>query len=162
VPYVNADEIARQRWPESPEEHAYDAARVADNTRLQLISRGLAFIAETVFSRPSKLDLLTLAHAAGYRVILRVLLVDEELAVQRVAARVRAGGLSVPENKIRERHRRVWPLAAMAIAHADRTVVYDNSRATGPVVVAEFASGMPSGTLNWPKWAPPALRAAAP
>jgi predicted ABC-type ATPase len=55
VPYVNADEIAKQRWSENPSAHAYDAAQIAANTRVQLISRGLPLIAETVFSHPSKL-----------------------------------------------------------------------------------------------------------
>lgn len=162
VPYVNADEIAKQRWPENPSAHAYDAARIAANTRLQLISRGLPFIAETVFSHPSKLDLITLARAEGYHVIVRVLLVPEGLTVERVASRVRAGGHSVPENKIRECYERVWPLGAQAVALADRAVVYDNSRPTGPGIVAEFTYGLPTGVLNWPDWTPAPLRAVAP
>jgi predicted ABC-type ATPase len=162
VPYVNADEIAKQRWPENPSAHAYDAAQIAANTRLQLISRGLPFIAETVFSHPSKLDLIALARAEGYHVIVRVLLVPEELTVARVASRVRAGGHSVPEKKIRERYQRVWPLAAQAIAITDRAVVYDNSRPAGPVIVAEFTYGLPTGVLSWPDWTPAPLRAVAP
>jgi hypothetical protein len=31
--FVNADEIAKQRWPGDPLSHAYDAARVASETR---------------------------------------------------------------------------------------------------------------------------------
>lgn len=162
VPYVNADEIAKQRWPANPSAHAYDAALIAANTRARLISRGLPFIAETVFSHPSKLDLIKLARAEGYRVIVRVLLVPEELTVERVASRVRAGGHSVPEQKIRERYHRLWPLAAHAIALVDRAVVYDNSRPTGPAIVAEFTYGLPTGVLNWPDWTPAPLRAVAP
>ena len=56
--FVNADEIARQRWPDDPATHAYDAARVAAETRFKLIELGRSFIAETVFSHPSKLDLI--------------------------------------------------------------------------------------------------------
>src|ERR1700758_751258 len=89
---VNADEIARQRWPEDPASHAYDAARIAADTRAKLIELGRSFIAETVFSHPSKLDLIDTAHAAGYTVILHALLIPEHLAVQRVGHRVSAGG----------------------------------------------------------------------
>ncbi len=54
--FVNADEIARQRWPDNPASHAYEAAVVAADTRAKLIELGRSFIAETVFSHPSKLD----------------------------------------------------------------------------------------------------------
>jgi predicted ABC-type ATPase len=152
--YVNADEIANARWPADPDAHAYDAAEVAAETRTRLIASGRPFIAETVFSHPSKLDLIRSARGAGYQVVLHVMLVPEELAVRRVAYRVRAGGHDVPEQKVRERYRRLWALAAGAIAVADRSVVYDNSRPTGPAKVAEFFAGLPVGTLTWPEWAP--------
>ena len=90
--FVNADEIARQRWPDDPASHAYDAAQVAADTRSKLIELRRPFIAETVFSHVSKLDLIGAARAADYTVIVHVLLVPEDLAVERVKHRVRAGG----------------------------------------------------------------------
>lgn len=155
--YVNADEIAKVRWPDDPARHAYEAAEVAAETRAHLIASGRSFIAETVFSHASKLDLIRDAKTAGYQVVLHVLLVPEELAVTRVAYRVRAGGHDVPEQKIRERYQRLWPLVVQAVSMADRSVVYDNSRLTGPARVAEFFAGMPSGVVAWPPWAPEAI-----
>jgi len=156
---VNADEIARQRWPDDPAAHAYEAARVAAATRSALITRGRSFIAETVFSHPSKLELLTEAQAAGYIVAVHAVLVPEDLAVQRVAYRVRAGGHSVPETKIRERHRRLWSLVAVAFARGDLATVYDNSRFAGPRIVAQLAGGEIIGLPSWPSWAPQQLTA---
>lgn len=156
-PYVNADDIAKARWPSDPGAHAYEAARVAAETRAHLIAAGRSFIAETVFSHPSKLELIRSAQQAGYNVVLHVMLVPEELAVRRVAYRVRSGGHDVPEPKIRERYRRLWPLVAQAISLADRAVAYDNSRAAGPVKVAEFYGGLAIGADTWPEWAPEAL-----
>jgi len=153
-PYVNPDEIAQARWPASPAEHAYEAAQVAAETRAHLIASGQSFIAETVFSHPSKLDLIRCAQEASYQVVLHVMLVPEELAVKRVAYRVREGGHDVPEHKIRERYHRLWPLVSKAIAMADRAVVYDNSKRPGPAIVAEFRRGLPVGTVSWPEWAP--------
>src|ERR1700682_4126284 len=72
--FVNADEIAKQRWPHDPASHAHDAA------------------------------LSAAAHPAGYPVFLHVGLIPEELAVARVAYRVQSGGHPVAENKIRERY----------------------------------------------------------
>jgi predicted ABC-type ATPase len=155
--YVNADEIAKARWPADADAHAYEAAQVAAETRAHLIAGGRSFIAETLFSHRSKLDLLRSAQEAGYQVVLHVMLVPEELAVRRVAYRVQAGGHDVPERKIRERYRRLWPLVAQAISLADRAVLYDNSRRTGPVKIAEFFDGLPIGAAAWPAWAPESM-----
>ncbi|CAB4948257.1 MAG: AAA family ATPase [Actinobacteria bacterium] len=154
VTFVNADVIAAARWPDDPARHAYDAARVAADTRESLISAGHPFIAETVFSHPSKLDLIDRAHDAGYTVALHVLMVPADLSVQRVAHRVAAGGHDVPEEKIRARYARLWPLVEDAIRRADLTHAYDNSRVDGPEEVAMFAGGFAVGSSRWPTWAP--------
>jgi predicted ABC-type ATPase len=155
--YVNADEIARARWPADSDAHSYEAAQLAAETRAHLIASGRSFIAETVFSHRSKLDLIRSAQGAAYQLVLHVMLVPEELAVRRVAYRVRAGGHDVPERKIRERYHRLWPLVAQAISLVDRAVLYDNSRRTGPVKIAEFFGGLPIGAATWPEWAPEAM-----
>ncbi|MDM4139258.1 MULTISPECIES: AAA family ATPase [Mycobacterium] len=156
---VNADEIARQRWPQDPASHSYDAARIAADTRGKLIELGRSFIAETVFSHPSKLDLVQAARGAGFTVVLHVLLIPEELAVERVRRRVRAGGHDVPEAKIRQRHRRLWAPVAEAIALSDLATVYDNSRLRGPRIVARLSGGLTVGAPDWPAWTPDVLRA---
>ncbi len=155
--FVNADLIARQRWPGDAEAHSYEAARMAAATREALIARREPFIAETVFSHPSKLDLLRHAGTAGYYTALHVVLVPEELAVARVAARVVAGGHTVPEEKVRARYQRLWPLVADAITLADTATVYDNTQRHGPRAVAEFSHGFAVGSPLWPAWTPAAL-----
>lgn len=154
---VNADEIARHRWPDSPAEHSYAAARIAADTRVKLIELGESFIAETVFSHPSKLELIDTAHSAGYIVVLHAVLIPEELAVHRVRHRVAAGGHDVPEDKIRDRYRRLWDLVTVAAARADSATFYDNSAARGPRIVARLAEGFAVGSVAWPTWAPSAL-----
>ncbi|MFN8225595.1 MAG: zeta toxin family protein [Mycobacterium sp.] len=155
--FVNADEIARQRWPDTPAEHSYEAARVAGQTRSRLIELGQSFIAETVFSHPSKLELIDDAHEARYTVALHVLLIPEALAVERVRLRVAAGGHHVPADKIRQRYRRLWPLVATAITRCDSATVYDNSGLNGPRIVAQFAGGYLIGAPAWPTWTPSPL-----
>lgn len=155
--FVNADEIARQRWPDDPVAHAYDAARMAADTRARLIEAGMSFIAETVFSHPSKLDLIRAAHDAGYIVAVHVMLIPEDLAVERVKRRVRHGGHDVPVGKIRERHRRLWALVAGAIDIADTASIYDNSRREGPRIVAQMTTGTVIGAPTWPAWTSEAL-----
>lgn len=155
--FVNADEIAKHRWPADPAAHAYEAAKVAADTRTRLIELGRAFIAETVFSHPSKLGLIGSAHAADYTVVLHVLLIPEELAVQRVKYRVNAGGHDVPENKIRQRYQRLWALVATAITRCDSATVYDNSGLKGPGIVTQMSSGHLVGAPAWPMWTPQEL-----
>jgi predicted ABC-type ATPase len=158
--FVNADEIAKQRWPDDPASHSYEAARVAAGTRTKLIEMGASFIAETVFSHPSKLELIDAARDADYTIGLHVLLIPEELAVERVRRRVEAGGHSVPENKIRERFQRLWGLVSAAIIRCDSTTVYDNSSLTGPRIVAQLNDGFVVGSPAVPAWAPDVLRSA--
>jgi predicted ABC-type ATPase len=157
-PFVNADEIARQRWPDDAASHAYQAARVAAETRARLIQLGVSFIAETVFSHPSKLELIDAARAADYTVVLHVLLIPEDLAAERVRHRVSAGGHDVPEHKIRERYQRLWALVAAAITRCDSATVYDNSGHKGPRIVAQMNDGLLAGSPAWPAWTPGALR----
>jgi predicted ABC-type ATPase len=154
---VNADEIAKHRWPEAAAEHSYEAARIAAATRAQLIELGESFIAETVFSHPSKLELIDVAQTAGYTVLMHGVLLPEDLAVQRVRHRVAAGGHDVPERKIRERYQRLWGLVASAAQRVDSATFYVNSAVRGPRIVARVSGGFVVGCPDWPPWTPTPL-----
>lgn len=159
LPFINADVIAAQTWPGAEAEHAYEASRAAARRRQELLHERVSFISETVFSHPSKVELVRQATACGYLVRLHVVLVPVELSVARVAERVVRGGHDVPETKIRERHARLWTCVAQAREDADRTVFYDNSVAAQPFrEVARYVEGRPMGTPGWPRWAPDELR----
>jgi predicted ABC-type ATPase len=155
---VNADLIAARKWPDEAEARSYDAAVIAERTRDALIERGESFVAETVFSHPSKVALVARAADAGYLVFLHVVLVPEELSVQRVVHRQAAGGHSVPEVKVRERYGRLWGLVAQAAAQVHATTFYDNSAIQGPVIVARLVEGRSEGLVAWPEWTPSELR----
>jgi predicted ABC-type ATPase len=157
--FVNADEIAKARCPDDMPAHAYDAAGIAAETRGVLIAEGRSFIAETVFSHPSKLELIDAAHEAGYIVALHVLLIPENLAVQRVAYRVYAGGHDVPTDKIRDRYQRLWHLVAEAMCRCALTTAYDNAHRSGPRIVARLDNGFAVGESTWPKHTPEILTA---
>ena len=155
LPFVNADEIARARWPGREEAQGHAAAKAAEQERARLMAARRSFIAETVFSHPSKLDLVLRAGAAGYLVTLHIVLVPEELSVARVRLRAEQGGHAVPIAKVRARYRRLWPLLEKAALAADETVVYDNSRAATPFrVVARYRNGQAELRGAWPEWSP--------
>ncbi|MBR21237.1 MAG: ATPase [Leifsonia sp.] len=159
LPLVNADVIAAERWPADQSAHAYDASTAAAEERARLLTAGTSFITETVFSHPSKLELVDDALARGYLVHLHVILLPVDVAVLRVAERVELdGGHVVPEAKIRARYERLWPLVAQARLRADRTEFFDNSTAHRPFHrVAEYQRGLLIGEPAWPIWTPTAL-----
>lgn len=154
--FVNADEIARARWPGAEAEHSYEAARIAADTRDRLLTLRQPFIAETVFSHPSKLDLIDNALAAGYTVALHVIVVPLVISQHRVTLRVAQGGHKVPPEKIANRYKRLWSLVVDAIGRADSAGVWDNS-GRQPVKVAEFIGGLPVSPPRWPAWTPSPL-----
>ena len=155
LPFVNADRIAKAMWPGDEEAHGHDAARLAEEKRNELLDKRQSFIAETVFSHPSKLELITRAKKAGYIVTLHVVLVPEELTVQRTILRSEQGGHSVPSYKVRSRFRRLWGNVKKAIAEVDETIIYDNSRAAKPFVeAARYLNGVAVYEPRWPKWTP--------
>lgn len=158
LPFINADEIAAVRWPGEELEHAYAASSAAAKARMERFDARGSFITETVFSHPSKVDLVRRAVASAYLVTLHVMLVPLEVTLRRVEHRIARGGHAVPPDKIRERYERLWPLVADARTHADRTLFYDNGRADTPFrQVATYERGRLVGRPLWPRWTPPVL-----
>ncbi len=143
APFINADIIQRDELRDSSPEAAYKAAEIAEERRREFMAERRSFVMETVFSHPSKLDLLRDARAAGYRLIVFHLgLASPDLAVARVNGRVSEGGHEVPEHKIRTRYDRSGPLIREAVLLADRALVFDSSALNErPTVLLEMANG---------------------
>lgn len=137
VPFVNADELARERFghPAATEHEAKVGQQLADDMRRSLMEQRKSLITESTFSHPSKLDLIRDAKAAGYSVAVHHVNVrSPELSVYRVRDRVQEGGHDVPEDRIRGRYERNQPIIRDAARMADRAYVYDNSRLDSPHV----------------------------
>lgn len=159
LPIVNADAIAAERWPDSQAEHAYEAARIAAAARQELLESRSSFITETVFSHPSKVDLLDDALRRGYLVYLHVIMVPLAATLSRVAFRAEHGGHGVPAEKVRARYDRLWALVAQARSFADVTDFFDNSKSESPFrLVAKYDRGRLVGQSDWPTWTPEDLR----
>lgn len=157
LPFVNADRIARDRFPGHEVEQAYEAARIAAATRDALLVARLDFCAETVFSHESKVDLIRAAADAGYDVVLHVVMIPLALSGPRIAARVAAGGHDVPADKLRSRYERLWPHVAVASPDCYRVVFYDNAADDGPTEVASYRYGLADYPPRWPQWTPEPL-----
>jgi len=133
VPFVNADWIEREMQAQGQATSPYEAADEAERRRRQLIREGASFVTETVFSHPSKLELVRDLIVAGYQVTLHVIhLNSADVAIERVKYRVASGGHNVPEDKIRSRFPRTKSLTRDAEKLASRVFVWDNSDPVNP------------------------------
>lgn len=132
-PFINADIIQRDELRDPSMEASYQAARIAEARRIEMLDARQSFATETVFSHPSKLKIIEAARAQDYLVIVMHVGVDSpDLSVGRVKARTEEGGHDVPEDKIRARYERSQPLVREAVLRADRGMVFDNSRLNTP------------------------------
>jgi predicted ABC-type ATPase len=156
MPFINADLLAKSLYPESPEIHSYEAAKVAEEIRLQLLQEGRSFCFETVFSHPSKIDFMGRAKALGYEIVLVFIhLQSDELNQARVAQRVGEGGHSVPTDKIISRIPRLLKNVKASLPLCDQVRILDNSRFDDPFKqVAIIRHGQVEVlTDNLPGWA---------
>lgn len=143
IPFVNADILARQLFPEHPEQHSYEAAKIAEELRKQLLKEGRSFCFETVFSHVSKIDFVAQAKAIGYEIILAFIHLDEvELNHARIAQRLTEGGHDVPPEKISSRIPRTLKNISQTVALCDHVYLLNNSRLDNPFLrVAEIHHG---------------------
>lgn len=104
--FVNADEIAKGLSPFNPETVAIEAGRLMLERINLLLSQHKTFAIETTLATRSYAKLVERAHAQGYIVVLLFFwLPTPEMAVDRVAKRVKEGGHNIPTDVIYRRYR---------------------------------------------------------
>lgn len=102
--FINADLIAAGLAPFAPETAAIKAGRLMLQEITHCTEHGESFAFETTLSALNYLRRIAEWQAMSYRVSLFFLaLPTAEIAVARVAARVRQGGHNIPEPVIRRR-----------------------------------------------------------
>ena len=132
-PFVNADIIAKELYPDSPEQHSYDAAILAEQIRKDLLEQGNSFCFETVFSHHSKIDFVAQAKIACYEIIMVFIHLDDiSLNLSRINQRISEGGHSVPAEKVETRIPRTLENIRKVIPLCDSVYILDNSRSDNP------------------------------
>lgn len=105
--FVNADVIAQGLSGFSPERVAMAAGRIMRRRLGELATSRASFAFETTLASRSFAPWLAQLHADGYHVHLIFLwLPSADVAIERVADRVRRGGHDVPTATIRRRYQR--------------------------------------------------------
>ncbi len=128
--FVNADEIAKGLSPFNPESVAFEAGRIMLQRIDDLINREASFSIETTLATRSYINLVRKAHSKGYQVrLVYFWLETPELAVHRVAERVREGGHNIPTDIIYRRYKNgISNLFNIFMDEVDLWMIYDNSR----------------------------------
>ena len=126
--FVNADEIARGLSPFNPASVTNAAGRIMVHRIRELLGNGETFAIETTLSK-TYANLVRQAQAKGYLVTLIFFwLRTPELALQRVAERVRNGGHDIPVAITRRRYvAGITNFFEIYSNIVDFWVVYDNS-----------------------------------
>jgi predicted ABC-type ATPase len=129
VHFVNAALIASGRSPLRPELAAISAARILLGELDRLAAARVDFAFETTMSGLAYVRRLQSWKQAGYRVeIVYLRLRSTQLALRRIAARVRQGGHNVPRADVVRRFSRGWEnFQRVYRPLADSWAVYDNS-----------------------------------
>jgi len=103
--FVNADLIAAGLSPFAPELAAFKAGRLMLEEIAAYVNRGESFAFETTLSGLTYLQMIPVWRDSGYTVELAFLsLPDVEMAIERVAMRVKQGGHNIPQDVICRRY----------------------------------------------------------
>jgi predicted ABC-type ATPase len=132
VHFVNADLIASGLSPLQPDLAAISAGRLVLNEINRLVDAHADFAFETTLSGLTYLRRLQRWKQDGYRIeIVYLKLRSSQLALRRIAARVRQGGHNVPRSDVVRRFKRGWEnFERVYRPLADSWAVYENSDRT--------------------------------
>src|SRR4249920_2228510 len=139
VHFVNADLIASGLSPLKPQLAALAAGRLFLKELDRLAKARANFAFESTLSGRTHVPRLRRWKARGYRIeIVFLKIKSPQLALRRIAARVRQGGHDVPRNDVLRRFERGWVYFHTHYRTvADAWSVYDNS-GPSPVLLEQW------------------------
>ena len=128
--FVNSDEFAKGLSPFDPSKASIQASRYMLMKIRYLLKRNEDFAVEPPLAPRPLLKTVKSAQAAGYTVtLLYFWLNSPDLAVERVRARVEAGGHNIPEETIRRRYNTgIYYFFKLYAPISERWILADNSQ----------------------------------
>ena len=128
--FVNSDEFAKGLSPFDPSKASIQASRFMLMKIRYLLKRQQDFAIETTLATRTLLKTAKQAQSAGYTVtLLYFWLNSPDMAVERVRARVEAGGHNIPEETIRRRYSRgIFYFFNLYAPISERWILADNSQ----------------------------------
>lgn len=152
--FVNADTIAAGLSAYRPETVAAAAGRIMLGRLRDLAEQRTSFAFETTLAGRGHARLLGELRAAGFHTHLVFLALPHvDLAIARVAERVRLGGHHVPDEVVRRRFRAgMRNLMRLYPAVMNTGQVYDNSGLGAPRLIASQSMDGPVRIADRPLW----------
>lgn len=128
--FVNSDEFAKGLSPFDPSKAAIQASKYMLMKINYLLKKKADFAIETTLATRTLHKTVKKAQEAGYTVtLLYFWLNSPELAVERVRARVEAGGHNIPEETVRRRyHTGIYYFFNLYAPICERWILADNSQ----------------------------------
>ncbi len=127
--FVNADSIAAGLSPFQPETVSFQAGRIMLNRIKELISEEKTFAFETTLTAKSYIPLLYKAKKKKYKIVLFYFWINSvNLALARIADRVKKGGHDIPKDVVERRFERsLFNLVNLFLPICDKWYIRDNS-----------------------------------
>lgn len=153
--FVNADFIAQGLAGFDPESAAWEASRIMLERLDELAEKRQDFAFETTLAARSYVQRFEKWRGEGYCFQLYYFwLPSADLAVQRVALRVKNGGHDIPESTIRRRYSQsLKNLVSLYMPLADVWQVYDNEKQGPARLVARGSGNEVNRVVNKRIWA---------
>lgn len=128
--FVNSDEFAKGLSPFDPSKASIQASRMMLMKIRYLLKKQQDFAIETTLATRTLLKIAKQAQVAGYTVtLLYFWLNSPDLAIERVRARVEAGGHDIPEETIRRRYSTgIYYFFNLYAPICERWILTDNSQ----------------------------------
>ena len=144
--FVNSDEFAKGLSPFDPSKASIQASKYMIMKVRDLLKKREDFAVETTLATRTLMKTVKMAQDAGYTVtLLYFWLNSPELAIERVRARVEAGGHDIPEETIRRRYKvGIYYFFHYYAPICERWILADNSQAPFRVI----AEGNKNEILN--------------
>jgi predicted ABC-type ATPase len=152
--FVNADTIATGLSGFEPENVAIEAGRVMLRRLHELSEQRQSFAFESTLAARSYARWIKQLRMDGYEVhLLFVWLRSAELAIERVAERVRRGGHMISSPEVRRRYKRgVSNLFELYIPIVDTWAIYDNSEGVSPSLIGMGDAMGPTKIVRSDTW----------
>lgn len=141
--YINVDEIAKGLAPLHPASVSLAASKLLIKRLKELLDEKKSFAFETTGAGSNYVKHLKHAQTRGYEIhLLYLWLPSSDLAVERVANRVKQGGHDIPEETIRRRYvAGIKNLIKHYLPLADSALIFDNSVTRPDRIIADKCVG---------------------
>lgn len=132
---IDSDHIAMEINPQNPRLADLEAGRKAVELFQFAIKNQISFSMESTLSGKSILNRMKQAKEKGFYLRLNYIGVDKvSINLERVKARVKAGGHFIDEQTIRQRFKISRENLITALSYCDEVLIYDNSAEIPEVV----------------------------